>query len=109
MIKGCGVFKMSDPKIILGSRELGGTAQKIFTGEVMRVMEPYMPKDEGHMINSMKSESGRITVNVPYARRRIISAKNSGLRGPDYFERMKADKRDYLVSVAEKATGGKVK
>lgn len=50
----------------------GGPVQKFIDNEVMKQMSPMMPRDEGHMIQSMITStvigSGQINVNTPYAR-----------------------------------------
>lgn len=90
--------------------------QKMFDSEVMRLMEPYMQMVTGAMIMSMRLSStpgtGEVIVNTPYARRVYYSRSPVGrptgaLRGPYYFHRMKADKRDHLRRFAASATGGK--
>ena len=92
------------------------SAQAKFDSEVMRLMEPYMQLVTGAMIMSMRLSStpgsGEIIVNTPYARKVFYSKSPVGrptgpLRGPYYFHRMKADKRDQLRTFAASATGGK--
>ncbi|MBR1533719.1 MAG: hypothetical protein IJ639_05100 [Ruminococcus sp.] len=92
------------------------TAQAMFDSEVMRLMEPYMQLVTGAMIASMRLSStpgtGEVIVNTPYARRVYYSRSSVGrptgpLRGPYYFHRMKADKRDHLRRFAASAIGGK--
>lgn len=108
-------FKMDKISDIMERRNLNEKGQKMLDNEVMRVMEPYMPKREppvgGTMIDSMfdttEPGSGEVVVNTPYAHRRLKSARHNGLRGPDYFERMKTDNKEHLLSFMAKATGGK--
>lgn len=92
------------------------TAQARFDSEVMRLMEPYMQMVTGAMIMSMRVSStpgtGEVIVNTPYARKVYRSKSPVGrptgqLRGPFYFERMKADKREQLRRFAASETGGK--
>lgn len=114
MSKNVGVkIKVKDIATLAKERGLTGEVQKKFDDEVMRVIEPYMPKDWGTMIESMPPAttpgSGRIIVNTPYAHRRLLSARKNGLRGPDYFNRMKADKRDDLLRFAANLAGGEAK
>lgn len=92
--------------------------QKVLDSEVMRLMEPYMPLVTGSMIRSMQNTtvigSGRVDVNTPYALR-VLNGKSAvgrptgPLRGPRYFERMKADKLPQLKRTMENVTGGKIK
>lgn len=84
--------------------------------EVMKQMEAYMQMVTGAMIASMRlatdAGSGAVKVNTPYARRQYYSSSPVGrptgpLRGPKYFQRMKADKADYLRRFTAKTTGAK--
>ena len=88
--------------------------QKAFDNEVMKLMAPYMQHASGEMIRSMQRTtilgSGEIIVNTPYARRQYYSKSKVGrpsgaLRGPFYFERMKAEKKDQI----ERAIAGRMK
>ncbi len=98
---------------ILADRGLAqkGRVQQYIDSEVMRVMEPYMPFDTGMMARSMPLASvvgsGEVVVNTVYAHRRLLSARKNGLRGPQYFDRMKADRLDGILSGALKIAGGK--
>ena len=92
--------------------------QAIVDSEVMRLMEPYMPLDTGTMIRSMQLTtvigSGEVHVSTPYALavlngRGAVGRPTGPLRGPQYFERFKADKLPTLVRKLEAATGGTVK
>lgn len=91
--------------------EAQGFVQQYIDSEVMRHMEPYMPKLTGTMINQMIIPTviggGEVVVETPYARARSKSARNNGLRGPKFFERMKADHRDDILDGAAKLSGGK--
>ena len=91
--------------------ESGGFVQQYVDSEVMRHMEKYMPKLTGTMIESMviatEIGSGEVVVNTPYAKKRSKSARNNGQRGPQFFERMKADHRDDILEGAAKLSGGK--
>lgn len=90
------------------------TGQEKFDMEVMKQMEPYMQLDSGAMIQSMRLStdvgSGRIRVNTPYATnvyhsKSKVGRKTGRLRGPYYFDRMKADKQAYLQYFITKVTG----
>lgn len=88
------------------------TGQAKFDSEFMRYMEPYMHKDTGMMIASMKVSTvlgdGLIVVDTPYARRRYYElTAQKGLRGPYYFDRMVADKRLQLLNAAKRFLGVK--
>lgn len=102
-------FKMLKKSVILEKRGLCGTAGDHLANLAVQAVKPYMPYLTGAMSDSVRTKGGKISVNVPYAHRRYFEAKEVGLRGPKYFERMKADKRDYLLRCAAKCTGGRVK
>lgn len=84
--------------------------------EIMRLMEPYMQMVSGAMIMSMRLSttpgSGEIIVNTPYARKVYYSRSAVGrptgpLRGPRYFERMKADKKSQIRRFTASHLGAK--
>ena len=115
-------FKMLETNELLKKRGLptsvtkhssGSYAQQVVDSEVMRYMSPYMPLQTGMMIDSMLTHtnlgSGEVVVKTPYAKRRLKYARKNGLRGPNYFERMKVDHLHDIGRVAEKITGGKFK
>ena len=89
-----------------------GKVQQCIDNEVMRRMEPYMPFDTGMMAHSMITAtsvgSGEVKVNTVYAHRRLLQARTNGLRGPNYFERMKADCRDDILRGAVQSAGGEI-
>lgn len=106
-------LKTQSLKKMLAKRGLedGGEVQQFIDNEVMRKMEPYMQHDTGQMIKSMqrstKPGSGEVLVNVPYAHMRLHKGPTKGLRGPQYFERMKADHLEEILDGAQKVAGGK--
>ena len=90
--------------------------QAKFDNEVMRLMEPYMQLVTGAMIMSMRLSStpgdGEIIVNTPYARKVYYSRSPVGrptgsLRGPYYFERMKAANRGRRSLTSGRTTSGR--
>lgn len=105
-------FKLATKEEIMQKRglESGGVVQQIVDSEVMRYMDPYIPFLTGAMRNSMLTYtvpgSGEVNVNTPYAHRRLLSARKTDLRGPNYFNRMKADHKDDILRAAAKAAGG---
>jgi hypothetical protein len=113
MLGGGVKFKTKSPEKLLEERGLGskGKVQTYIDHEVMRHMEMYMPKLTGTMINSMiistQAGSGEVVVNTPYAHKRSEKARKNGLRGPHFFERMKADHKDTILAGAAKISGGK--
>lgn len=90
--------------------EARGKVQKFIDSETMRLMEPYMQLDTSQMIRSMYSStdvgSGEVKVDTPYAHMRLHHGPTKGLRGPNYFERMKADRLEEILDGAAKIAGG---
>lgn len=87
-----------------------GRVQKFIDSDTMRLMEPYMQLDTSQMIKSMYAStdvgSGEVKVETPYAHMRLHHGPTKGLRGPNYFERMKADRLDEILDGAAKLAGG---
>lgn len=90
------------------------TMQYKLDTEIMRQLQPYMPLAYGApaaMRAATIPGSGEIVVNSPYARLLYYTStaeggQGSSLRGPRYFEHMKADKKQYLRNFAGNAIGG---
>ena len=108
-------FRFGSIGEILKKRGLDGNgkAQQIVDSEVVRYIDMYIPFDTGTMRNSMITAtqigSGEVCVNTPYAHRRLEHARKNGLRGPDYFNRMKADRKDDILRAAAAASGGEAR
>jgi hypothetical protein len=86
-------------------------AQKFMAYEILRLSEPYIPLKTGALIRSgtVEEEGGNVTVQwtVPYARYQYFSPRRPGsptgpLRGPYWFERMKAT---HMKRILERARG----
>lgn len=89
-------------------------AQKYMDSEVLRQSEPYTPLLTGSLIKSgilgTKIGEGEVNWIVPYARRRYYSTKRSisktgPLRGPYWFERMKAVRGKKIMAGAKRIAG----
>lgn len=91
--------------------EAGGEVQKYIDSEVLRLTDPYVPMDTGTLKESgtinTKIGSGEVKYNTPYARRQYFENKGNGLRGRQWFERMKANHRDGILKGAADIAGGK--
>lgn len=91
-----------------------GSAQAYVDGEVLRLSEPYAPMRTGMLIKSgqlgTKLGSGLVAYIAPYAKQQYYSPQRAGgtgsLRGPQWFERMKADHGEKIVAGAKKRAGG---
>lgn len=91
--------------------------QVFIDNEVLRLCDPYVPKDTGMLIKSgilgTVVGSGEVIYQAPYARNQYYTNSGngnhnkSGLRGAYWFERMKADnKKKLFEDVKEKLGGG---
>jgi hypothetical protein len=104
--------RLPESGALLGALGLapGGRVQQAVDYQVASRLEPYMPKQSGAMIGGMFSAtvygSGQVRIPAPYAALRSKVARRSGLRGPRYIERMKADQMEGIVKAAKEAVRG---
>lgn len=89
--------------------------QKFVDSEVLRLCDQYTPMRTGMLIRSgtlgTVIGSGTAQWIAPYARAQYYSPRSPGsitgpLRGPQWFERMKADRGKGIISGAKKLAGG---
>ena len=98
--------------------------QVYIDSEVLRLCDPYVPKDTGMLIKSgilgTVVCSGEVIYIAPYARNQYYNNKGTGkqgvtkkndhnykcLRGPFWFERMKADHKKEIFEGAKKIVEG---
>lgn len=106
-----------DPNFKKRSESNFDNAQKFIDREVLRRIEPYIPFRTGMMIKSGKLGtvigSGIVEYIAPYAKDQYYNNKGKGidglnasngakgLRGPFFFERMKADHGDEIKKGAK--------
>lgn len=113
-----------------------GRTQKFIDQECIRLMDPYTPRLNGVLIKSAilgtKIGSGIVNQNAPYSRyhyygklmvssttgsawshgeSKVLTEKDmkyngEPMRGPYWFERMKADKKEQILRGAQKIAGG---
>lgn len=85
-----------------------GRVQKYIDSEVIRRMEPYTPFLQGVLKGSptlqTKLGSGLIHQRQPYARRQYYENRGKGLRGKQWFERMKVDHKEDIKKGARKVS-----
>ena len=90
-------------------------AQKFVDSEVLRLSEPYTPLLTSMLIKSSilgtYVGNGEVSWIAPYARKQYYSPRASGsmtgpLRGPFWFERMKAVSGEKLIRDARLMAGG---
>lgn len=102
---------------ILRARGLedGGRVQRFIDSEVLRLCDPYAPRDNGDLIKSGLINtvvgSGIVEYNTPYARRwyyEPASFQGAPMRGNYWFERMKNEGgKEKILRGAAMIAGGK--
>lgn len=106
-------FTVNDINKLLRNRGLEekGKVQRYIDSEVLRLTDPYVPFLDGGLkssgIRATTLGSGRVRYNTPYARRQYYENKGNGLRGKQWFERMKADRKQEILKGAAAVAGGK--
>lgn len=90
-------------------------AQHFVDSEVLRLSEPFIPLQTGMLIKSgilgTDIGSGEVNWIAPYARAQYYSPRSPGsetgpLRGPYWFERMKAVHGQRIINGARRRAGG---
>lgn len=105
---------INNPQEILKKRGLTpqGAAQIALDNQILKDCDPYVPFLTGVLKGSGPIQtaigSGIIIYKTPYARRWYYTHKGSGMRGPYWFERAKADHRSAWCQVVANASGGTV-
>lgn len=94
--------------------ENSGNVQRFIDSECLRLTAPFVPKDTGALIESgtvnTKIGSGEVIYNTPYARRwHYMPAQFQGApeRGNYFFERMKQQHKEQILSGAKRLAGAK--
>lgn len=107
-------FRINIPAIIKSrGLEAGGSVQQYVDSEVLRLSDPFIPKDTGALINSGITStvigSGKVVYNTPYARRWYYMPANfqgAPQRGNYWFERMKQQYATQILEGARKRATG---
>lgn len=91
----------------------GGEVQQHIDSEVLRLSEPFIPKDTGELIKSgiinTQIGSGLVKYRTPYARRWYYldaDFQEAPQRGNYWFERMKQQYKDAILAGAQKRANG---
>lgn len=113
MIKFTGIT--FDPNFKKRTQANFDKKQKYVDSEVLRLSDPYIPMKEGKLKESGTEGtvvgSGIIEYTAPYAKPQYYSNagmgkegmnKGGGLRGKEWFERMKADHKDEILEGLKK-------
>lgn len=104
---------------ILSGRGLdrNGKVQNYVSRQALLRSKPYTPRHSGALIDSGHVLSGQVVYGVKYApivyygvRLRVhMKFRGGGLRGPYWFDRMKADWGDKILAGAAELCGARVK
>ena len=87
-----------DTQVVVKKRGfgIGGQVQRYVDSEVLRLCEPYVPRDSTALIrsgtNNTNIGSGKVIYNTPYARKWYYTEahfQGAPKRGTRWFERMK--------------------
>jgi hypothetical protein len=97
--------------------EPGGKVSREVGEQVIALSRPYVPVDTGRLAASGTTDGKSVTWNAPYAHAQYYGVhgrsdkrqSGRGLRGPYWFERMKADRMDEIIKVVAGMVGGKAK
>lgn len=90
-------------------------AQMFVDSEVLRLSEPFTPLRTGMLVKSAtlgtQIGSGKVSWITPYAHRQYYSSRKPGsetgiLRGPYWFERMKAVHGQKIINGTRRIAGG---
>lgn len=114
-------FQLDPEKAVMARRNLGkgGKAQMYVDSEVIRCCDKYVPMYTSALKKSGTTStvigSGMVHYDTPYARknyyenrgRGIQGTAKGGLRGKEWFERMKPDHLDGILKGVKKIAGAK--
>lgn len=87
--------------------QVGGPAQRFFTGEFRRKMDPYVPFLTGVLKDTAIENVDSIQFVTPYAQKQYHENKGNGLRGKEWDQRCWADNGDQIVQSVADFVGGK--
>ena len=76
-------------------------AQKYVDSQIIRLSDPYTPKDTGNLIRSVTLGtvigSGKLVWNCPYSRNQYYNGVSKGLRGKKWVLHMWQDKKKFIL------------
>lgn len=87
--------------------EKNGPAQRFFTGEFRRKMDPYVPFLTGVLKDTAIENVDSIQFITPYAQKQYHENGGKGLRGKEWDQRCWADNGDQIVQSVADFVGGK--
>lgn len=85
-------------------------AQKYVDRQIIRLSDPYTPKDTGMLIRSVTMGtvigSGKLVWDCPYSKMQYKYGVSRGLRGKKWVLRMWRDKKKFIIQGAENILNG---
>lgn len=85
-------------------------AQKYIDRQIIRLSDPYTPKDTGMLIRSVTMGtvigSGKLVWNCPYSKAQYEHGISRGLRGKKWVLRMWEDKKKFILQGAKNILSG---
>lgn len=85
-------------------------AQKYIDRQIIRLSDPYTPKDTGTLIRSVTLGtvigSGKLIWNCPYSKTQYEHGVSRGLRGKKWVLRMWQDKKKFILQGAKNILNG---
>lgn len=106
--------KLDSAQAILKKRglERGGKAQQAAASKALELCSAYVPLKTGRLEKSGHVTKDGLVWDAPYAKQAYYGKNgggsfSSGMRGPYWAARMKADRMDEITQAAAKAAGGK--
>lgn len=85
-------------------------AQKYIDRQIIRLSDPYTPKDTGTLISSVTLGtvigSGKLIWNCPYSKTQYKYGVSRGLRGKKWVLRMWEDKKKFILQGANNILNG---
>ena len=84
--------------------------QKYIDRQIIRLSDPYTPKDTGMLIRSVTMGtvigSGKLVWNCPYSKAQYEHGVSRGLRGKKWVIRMWRDKKKFILQGAKNILNG---
>ncbi|MCC0740529.1 minor capsid protein [Clostridioides sp. ZZV14-5902] len=112
-------INIDNPDKILLKRHLNknGDAQKLFTSEIARTTDAYIPFNTGMLKNNVIVKADEIVYKSPYARVQYYKSKGfgkqgtskGGLRGKQWIPRSWADNGKNIIKTIARFVGGEAK
>ena len=78
-----------------------GDAELFLANDCFRRMHKYVPLRTGALASTVTVQPGKVTYEVPYARKQYYENKGKGLRGKEWDKKMIANERNIIAKEVE--------